>query len=68
MSYDLYDMETANLVRSFPTEEAALAMIRQVVERSGPQAVETWVMSRTDLTGEVLEGQALVKRALSTGI
>lgn len=64
MAYDIHDVETANLVRSFPTEEAALAMVRRAVERSGPGAVEAWVLGRTDLNGKVLTGEELVDRAM----
>ncbi|MGI8554159.1 MAG: hypothetical protein ACR2PL_25735 [Dehalococcoidia bacterium] len=68
MTYDIYDIETANLVRSFPTEEAALAMVRRAVERSGAEAVEAWALSRTDLAGEVSIGKDLVKRVLQAPV
>lgn len=68
MTYEVYDISTANLVRSFPTQEAALAMVRRLVERSGPEAVETWAMSGSDLTGEMLAGKDLIRRALQARV
>ena len=64
MTYDIYDTDTANLVRSFLSEEAALAMVRRTVKRSGPRAVEAWAMSRTDLTGSIFAGKELAARAM----
>jgi len=60
VAYDIYDVETANLVRSFPTEAAALTMVRRIVKRDGPESVEAWAMGRTDLTGDVIAVPGLV--------
>jgi hypothetical protein len=61
--YDLFDVDTNNLVRSFATEKDALAMVERAIRRSGPESVEAWVLSRTDFTGPVLSGNELVARA-----
>lgn len=63
-SYDIYDDESANLVGSFPTAEAALAMVHRAIKRSGRQSVASWSLGTTDLTGEVLSGKNLIERAM----
>lgn len=65
MTYDIYDIDSANLVRSFSSEEEALAMVRSAVKRTGPESVETWALSRTDLTGEVISGKSLAEMAVN---
>ena len=68
MTYDIYDTDTANLVRSFPTEKAALAMVRRAVKRSGPDAVDSWALTRTDLSGKMVAGPELAQRALQLSV
>ena len=64
MGYDIYDTETANLIDSFPTEEAALEEIRRAVEEDGPDSIEGWAVGRSDHTGEALAGQKLLERVM----
>ncbi len=61
--YEIIDEPSGNLVRTFPTEEAALEMVRRVVKQQGAHSVDAWAMGRTDLTGPVLSGRALMARA-----
>lgn len=64
MTFDIYDTDTANLVGSFRNEEEALAMVRRAVEEDGPEAVVSWALGPTDLSGAVISGPELVERAL----
>ena len=66
MSYDIYDLETANMVESFSTEEEALAMVRDAIDEYGPQIAELWGIARSDHTTKALYGQALLERALGS--
>ncbi|MGH2534441.1 MAG: hypothetical protein ACRDJW_19405 [Thermomicrobiales bacterium] len=62
MAYELWDMETANLIGDFPTEEAALTAIRQ----GGLGAVATLALAFEDEMGEthsIAVGPALAQRA-----
>ena len=46
ISYELWDIESANLLAAYPTEEAALAFVRQVIAADGPAMVVTWELAR----------------------
>lgn len=66
MRYDLLDAETGNLYDRFPTEEAALAFVRALIESNGADIVETLVLGGRDAAGQVLPvkaGAALARRA-----
>ncbi len=62
MGYDIYDIETGNLIDSFPTEEAAFAEVRRAIEEDGPDAIRHWSVGRSDHVGEALTGQRLIER------
>ncbi len=63
MDYELYDLESANLVAGPLTEERALELVRQALEEDGREAVEMWALGRTDHSGTPLVGQDLIERA-----
>jgi len=44
--YEIIDRLTGNLVRSFPTEDVALAMVRVVVRQQGERSVYAWALGR----------------------
>ena len=67
MRYDLLDAETGNLYDRFPTEEAALAFVRALIEANGADIVETLVLGGRDATGRILPvetGTVLAQHAL----
>ena len=64
-TYEIYDTDSANLVRSFPTLAAALEMVQRVVNQSGEAAVASWELGRVDPTGDMLAGKDLVARAMT---
>ena len=69
--YELWDGETRNLLGTFPSEEAALAVIRGLLQKHGPGAVAGLFLGREDETGRstlIADGNALVKRAEATSI
>lgn len=66
--YELWDLETANLIGTYESEHAALEDVANAVLIHGRQAVETLLLGREDADGEshlIAEGAALVDRALS---
>jgi hypothetical protein len=67
MTFQLWETESANLVGSYPTEEAALAVVRSAIEKHGLEALDTIVLLREGARGRlttVAEGPALVELAL----
>lgn len=68
-TFELWDMETGNLVSDYLTEGAALAFVREIINASGANAVMTWELARgaDDIDTEpIARGSDLVSRALST--
>ena len=64
--YELWDGETRNVLGTYPSEEAALAVIRGLLQKHGPDVVAGLFLGREDGTGRstlIAEGTALVKRA-----
>lgn len=61
---DLYDTQSANLIKSFKTEHEALAAIRETIEAEGKAVVLAWALGQSDHTGPILAGQELIDRAL----
>lgn len=49
--FELWDNESGNLVGSFPSEEAALAVVRQAVERYGHDAAMSLCLAKTSGSG-----------------
>ena len=44
--FQLWEAESANLVGSHPTEEAALIVVRNAIEKHGREALDTIVLLR----------------------
>ena len=65
MAFELWDIETANLVGDYPTEEAALDVVRTSIREHGPEAVAVLALAYEDDAGEtrpIAAGAALVER------
>ena len=66
MAFELWDIETANLVGDYPTEEAALDVVRTSIREHGPEAVAALALAYEDDAGEtrpIVAGAALMERA-----
>jgi hypothetical protein len=64
--YTIWDTETANLVDAYPTEEEALADVRDAVEQFGRSYAASWGLSRKESNGALIaiaDGEELVDRA-----
>jgi hypothetical protein len=67
MVYALWDTESANLIQTFPTEEAALREVRLSVQQLGRDAVLAWALNYRNAPGHggaIAAGEALITRAL----
>ena len=65
-SYELWDGETRNVLGTYASEEAALAVIRNLLQKHGPGAIAGLLLGREDESGRstlIAEGSALVRRA-----
>ncbi len=64
--WELWDVESGNIVNTYPNEQAALAVVREAVIRHGPTYVENWALGRDDNDDPdtVIEGDLLVARAM----
>ena len=59
-------MQTGNLYDRFPTEEAALAFMRELIDANGADIVDTLALGGRDEAGHTLpvaSGAALARRA-----
>ncbi len=65
--FELWDLETRNLVDAFATEDEALAAVRDAYERHGEDYVLPWALARaTQRSMQSLgEGKELIRRAFS---
>jgi len=67
MTFQLWEAESANLVGSYPTREAALVIVREAVQTHGRDAVASLVLVREAARGRLTtlgEGDALIELAL----
>jgi hypothetical protein len=46
VTFEIWDVDTANVISDHPTEVAALAYVRSVISRHGRGAVTTWELAR----------------------
>lgn len=65
MGYELWDNKTLNLIDALADEAQALAAVREVIVREGPDAVASWALDRVGDSDAPLQGRALVERALA---
>jgi len=66
--FQLWEAESANLVGSYPTEEGALLVVRNVIDKHGREALNTIVLLREGARGRfstVAEGSELADLALA---
>jgi hypothetical protein len=65
MVYAIWDTESANIVDSYRSEDAALADVRDAVTRFGRSYVASWALAchEGDDTTAIAEGDALIDRA-----
>lgn len=49
--FELWDIESANLVGSYDTEDAALSDVHDTVLTCGPAAIDTLALGRIDARG-----------------
>jgi hypothetical protein len=67
MIFELWDVESGNLVNAWESETEALAEVRAWVDAYGPAPVQAWVLLRDDDPDRdlvvVAEGAALIERA-----
>ena len=63
MGYDLYDLESANLVAHAATREELVAYIRRVIEEDGEECALSLALGRSDHTGGSVSGPELVRLA-----
>ncbi len=70
MIFELWHMETNNLVNSFVDEEAALMVVLDAIEQHGDEMASSFALATEDAVGNtrvVAMGQALVERARAVG-
>lgn len=68
-SYEVWETGTGNLIRSYPTAEAALALVHSAVKRHGRRYVADWALVEARSDGSlstVAAGMALADRAAQT--
>lgn len=66
MFYELMDVESANMVGWYDTEEDALAVVRSALDRFGPDSVMSLALATSDEDGNgelVASGADLIQRA-----
>jgi hypothetical protein len=62
MAYDLWDVESGNIVNTFETERDALAVVRTLLDLNGPEYVQALSLGHEDDDGSmriVAEGDDL---------
>ena len=68
MAFELWDIESRNIVGDYATEAEALAVVRDLVHRDGPRPVESLLLAFEDDIGRttpVASGTELVERAVA---
>lgn len=65
-SFEVWDLQTGNMVDAFDTEAAALAAVRDAIERHGRAYVASWALAHatTRSMRSLGEGASLIERAL----
>lgn len=66
--YGLWDVESGNNLGFYPTQDAALAVVRQELRAYGRESVNTLALDRDDTAGGglVAEGDGLIELAEAT--
>lgn len=66
MVFELWELESANLIADYETEEAALELVRTAVRAHGRDYVLTWELAIAPEDGDaetVASGEDLIERA-----
>lgn len=70
MSYDIWDLSSGNLIRTYDSEREALAFVRGAVERHGRRSISRWALLTVAGDGDdeadhqtIAQGAALAKLA-----
>jgi hypothetical protein len=66
--YAIWDTASANIVDSYPTEDEALADVRDAVKRFGRDYALSWALARHDDGDQIeaiAEGSELIDRAMT---
>jgi hypothetical protein len=66
MAWELWDTESGNIVNTYPTREAALAVVREAMRRHGRHYVQHWSLGSSDPDDgviPVIEGDDLAHQA-----
>jgi hypothetical protein len=65
-SFEVWDLQTGNMVEAFDTEAAALAAVRDAIERHGRAYVESWALAHASTRSmrSLGEGASLIDRAV----
>ena len=66
--YEIWDLQTRNLVGVFTTEDEALELVRNAIEDWGQDAASSLAMGIgeiDDVAHHVVDGDALIQRALA---
>lgn len=64
-AYELWDLQTGNMIDAFHTEQDALAAVRDAVGRHGRAYVESWALAHATVrkVRALAEGVTLIERA-----
>jgi hypothetical protein len=65
-AFELWDTETSNLVGLYPSQDAALAVVRHAVREYGTDAIRSIALGREDEDGELVpiaHGDDLIRLA-----
>jgi hypothetical protein len=68
VTYELWETASGNLVGTYDTENAALAVVRHAIGRHGRAYVDSLALGREDLRGRstaIASGAELADRALA---
>jgi hypothetical protein len=63
MGYDIYDLQTRNLLDSFRTEQEALEAVQLAIKEDGPDSVQSWALGPSDRSAKAVSGSELIARA-----
>jgi hypothetical protein len=69
MAYQLWETESANLVGSYATKDAALAIVRESAQTYGADSVATLLLLHESASGrlkKIADGSALVALAANS--
>ena len=69
MYYDLWNIDSANIVESFDSEAEALAAVREMVEAYGEESIADWSLiprEGSDYGETIAHGRDLLDRARQT--